>query len=518
MPYVPKTWADGSSGGTPILAADLNHIENGLFSAYPVFNVMDPAYGAAGNGTTNDAAAIQAAVNAVPAGGGIVYFPPGRTYLAASTLTLGVPGLIMEFNGSTLKKSATFPSVNYAFNVTRNVTIRNLVQDGNVSGGALGLGMLIADANATDVRLTNCSFNNNFQTGVVMDNAACKVTLQSVRCNLNGVGQSGSGFSASAGTCILDRLCQFDDNGHSGVRVYDTANFDCVVNGTARRNVFGFSILGANPGGRSDYLYGDDNQTFGLFMQNSVSPFTGPSNWSFGHVEMCRTGSAVGGTYTQDNTGTGVQGFGITHCTFDNVVCRGNLGYDFALVQGDATHPSAYNTVGQVTADIRGPSGVMAADNDPAVVLGGGSHHNSFGTVRSYGKTVAVFFGEATPFTIDYNSFDQVFCHNTAYTAVAFMGGSWNYIGSVVARECTMGHPGTGVAQYNAPVVFADDSSVHHNLIDRLDHVTSSGTAYTYLVEARAAAANNRVAHARGAFVTSALHELGTADTVVLDP
>jgi len=40
-------------------------------------------YGAVGNGITNDAAAIQAGFNAVPAGGGMVYFPPGTYRIGA---------------------------------------------------------------------------------------------------------------------------------------------------------------------------------------------------------------------------------------------------------------------------------------------------------------------------------------------------------------------------------------------------------------------------------------------------
>jgi hypothetical protein len=44
-------------------------------------------WGAVGDGATDDAAAIQAAINALPAAGGIVYFPQG-TYRIATTLTL----------------------------------------------------------------------------------------------------------------------------------------------------------------------------------------------------------------------------------------------------------------------------------------------------------------------------------------------------------------------------------------------------------------------------------------------
>ncbi len=49
----------------------------------PVFNVM--TYGATGNGTTDDTAAIQAAMNAAGPTGGTVSFPPGN-YLVSSTL------------------------------------------------------------------------------------------------------------------------------------------------------------------------------------------------------------------------------------------------------------------------------------------------------------------------------------------------------------------------------------------------------------------------------------------------
>jgi hypothetical protein len=51
-----------------------------------VFNVK--AYGATGDGVTDDTAAIQSAINAVPADGGIVFFPIGK-YIVSSTLTIG---------------------------------------------------------------------------------------------------------------------------------------------------------------------------------------------------------------------------------------------------------------------------------------------------------------------------------------------------------------------------------------------------------------------------------------------
>jgi len=51
-----------------------------------VFNVKSPTYGAAGNGTSDDTSAVQAAITAaVAAGGGTVVFPPG-TYIITAPL------------------------------------------------------------------------------------------------------------------------------------------------------------------------------------------------------------------------------------------------------------------------------------------------------------------------------------------------------------------------------------------------------------------------------------------------
>jgi hypothetical protein len=51
-----------------------------------VANVLD--FGAVGNGTTDDSPAVQAAVNSLVSTGGVVYFPPARTYGIGTTVTI----------------------------------------------------------------------------------------------------------------------------------------------------------------------------------------------------------------------------------------------------------------------------------------------------------------------------------------------------------------------------------------------------------------------------------------------
>lgn len=68
------------------------------------YNVKD--YGAAGDGITNDTAAIQAAINvAVAGGGGVIYVPPGtyivaKEYLRSSFDLNNVSNLVFQGDGN----------------------------------------------------------------------------------------------------------------------------------------------------------------------------------------------------------------------------------------------------------------------------------------------------------------------------------------------------------------------------------------------------------------------------------
>lgn len=77
MTYAKQTWANGIAGGTPISAARLNYMEDGIEAAggnSPVYNVLD-FNGGLFDTPVNRAATIQAALNAVCATGGILDFP-----------------------------------------------------------------------------------------------------------------------------------------------------------------------------------------------------------------------------------------------------------------------------------------------------------------------------------------------------------------------------------------------------------------------------------------------------------
>ena len=65
------------------------------------------AFGAVGDGVTDDTAAINAALARLPTGGGTVRFAPGKTYWAPNLTTFTRSNITFELNGATLKTTAT---------------------------------------------------------------------------------------------------------------------------------------------------------------------------------------------------------------------------------------------------------------------------------------------------------------------------------------------------------------------------------------------------------------------------
>jgi hypothetical protein len=120
-------------------------------------NVLD--YGATGDGVTNDAVAIQAAINAMSAsGGGTVYFPSGRYYIEAPIEFKSYVNIVGENQQSTViykNNTATVGGIDcvvYALNCTR-FNVSNIGVDGMTTSGTT-----IASAHSFGFYLRGCSY------------------------------------------------------------------------------------------------------------------------------------------------------------------------------------------------------------------------------------------------------------------------------------------------------------------------------------------------------------------------
>jgi len=124
-------------------------------------NVMSSAFGATGNGTTDDSGAIQSAINALPGSGGIVYLPPG-TYRIDTYLSLA-PGvrLIGAGAGTTVLRLNSASQIGILCSETSLTTgliqIADLAIDAN---GVEDTAEAIFLENLTLVEILRCQFRN----------------------------------------------------------------------------------------------------------------------------------------------------------------------------------------------------------------------------------------------------------------------------------------------------------------------------------------------------------------------
>lgn len=182
MAYTPKTWNDGPSGATPVTAADLNHIEQGIASAAPAVGsvvgqtgsvtgaqiaadsalkaafgrvVTPEKYGAVGDDTADDTAALQAAINAAQGAQNGIVLLAGK-YKVTDTLSVSRPVTIRGSHRSTAqirqvtaaKNGITLVrDVSTGQSFTRGVRIEGvtLLGPGNGTSTAYGIGGVSGD-------------------------------------------------------------------------------------------------------------------------------------------------------------------------------------------------------------------------------------------------------------------------------------------------------------------------------------------------------------------------------------
>lgn len=127
------------------------------------FNVKH--YGATGNGTTNDSAAIQAAIDAAEAAaGGTVYFPPG-TYKITSGLTVEAAGVRLVGAGrmasvisSSLSAGGKMLTLGDGTNVLTHIEVRDLGFTGSANANyGVWLNTNATRYSLRDLRVTGCT-------------------------------------------------------------------------------------------------------------------------------------------------------------------------------------------------------------------------------------------------------------------------------------------------------------------------------------------------------------------------
>ena len=179
-------------------------------------------YGATGDGTTDDRAAVQSALtaaNASAAGGGTVFFPAGTYALASAiSLTSNIKLLLDHKAKLFLKNSSDSHVISIASGASRVAVVGGEI-DGNKGNNAGGHGITVGASGATFVTVQDCYIHDCDQDGVRFTGTLCEHVVVSG--------------------------CSFDANGTAGLTSDSTIQHFSWVNNTARDNgTHGIGLIG----------------------------------------------------------------------------------------------------------------------------------------------------------------------------------------------------------------------------------------------------------------------------------
>jgi hypothetical protein len=190
------------------------------------FNVK--VYGAVGNGTTDDTAAIQTAINAMPSAGGIVYLPTG-TYRITSALTIKSDIFLRGAgaNATILKQTSTTAHGVYAL-TARRMSFEDLQILGPGSGVGSGTGIYLDTSGSA---VAQCQFNNVFVQQFGVDGIYLNTPIATVLSNVRSQNHGRHGFNFFNGTSIQLNACYAAGVSAAGFYL-DTMTY-CALNGCA---------------------------------------------------------------------------------------------------------------------------------------------------------------------------------------------------------------------------------------------------------------------------------------------
>lgn len=155
MSRLPVPFGDGNTWGT-VLNDYLSNGHNADGTTKNLFfNVKDPAYGAKGDGVTDDSAAITAAAAAASAVGGVVFFPPA-IYGTTANFFFPAGNCTWLGYGATVKMVASQPEMLF---VHTGTTFLGMTFDGG-SGTATAQTVFVS-AGSNNVKFRDCTFANS---------------------------------------------------------------------------------------------------------------------------------------------------------------------------------------------------------------------------------------------------------------------------------------------------------------------------------------------------------------------
>ena len=164
-----------------------------------VWNPMEAAYGAVGDGTTNDTTAVQAAINAASTGGAgaTVWIPGGKIFNVTQLSLPSGSNLIFTGGGTILHRAASTGTMIVCGGALAGLTMRDIKLDGNSPNvtswtvGALTLNL------TNGALLENVTVTRTRKQGVLITAAGRAVRFQA--CKFVDLAEHGANLNEDAG-------------------------------------------------------------------------------------------------------------------------------------------------------------------------------------------------------------------------------------------------------------------------------------------------------------------------------
>ncbi|WLT30175.1 right-handed parallel beta-helix repeat-containing protein [Geothrix sp. PMB-07] len=288
-------------------------------TASTVVNVRDSAYGAKGDGTTDDTAAIQKAVNAVSGTGGTVLIPDGTYMINAvkqnsSGIRLGSNMTLSLSAGAVLKaipnSAGTYAIVAISFASKVNVVGGTLLGDRSAHSGTSGeWGMGLSINNSDQVVIQGVTAKECWGDGFYITDLCSNVTLCNVTADhnrrqglsvtsVNGLVVKNSVFKNTQGTAPE---CGIDVEPNGGQTCNNIHISECIFSGNAGGGI----QQGAS---EADMSYTFATNT--IIENNEVFGNGGSSYKDGGIAFSCCDSNIIRNNYIHDNLDNGIKTYG----------------------------------------------------------------------------------------------------------------------------------------------------------------------------------------------------------------
>lgn len=383
-----------------------------------VVNVKN--FGATGDGTTDDTAAIQAAIDAVEVSGGIVFFPSG-SYLISAFLTVQAPDVVLRGAGgrlSTIKLADTTDTNLVELNhLADRCIVEHLAFDGNKANNTLGTALWLNAPAASSV-LSDVIFRN------------CTIFDCSERAIHSGEG----------GTTNLD--------------VENLLVENCIISGTEAHAIF---LNWHTPNAR---IINNHIKDTSLATANGIWAGNGADNLIIAGNRIENTGD-MGIEVTEPTTAADralIQGnqifnagnIGISLGATDNAVCDGNV-IDGAVSAGIEAAAANLSITGNVVRNVTGAtgrpisisntgnscvitgntfedcsSGLQVFESEPGVIIANNIFRNvgDGGPGDGEGDGRSLFINEVPYVVVAHNTFSTVSGDAAKHFPIYFTGGA----------------------------------------------------------------------------------------------